>query len=340
MRRNVPSNHDTKNWSETRWLGTWNPDAGVGLFLHAGRFRHDVDLWWAQAIAYLPEGRVAVDRSWGRAPDDEGVRTSVFDLLAAEPEQRVTARFDGAMTVATPEELAAAPRGAGGFGVPVRFEVEAKAIRPPWNMYAELSEKQDWADGGHIEQQFKARGEISVDGESWSLDGWGFDDHSNGVRSWDGFGGHIFFQVPFEDFGLHVIAIQGMDGTPAPLVGTLMRDGEDPDPVREIATPLLRDLLGAPHSFSASVLTESGRELGLEIEVLHACPITMTEEHNDNINGLDWDVPGNPLFLAECIARYETSDGQVGYGHLERSARRERVSRETFEITDPWELTR
>ena len=64
MRRNAPTDRETKNWSETRWLGTWNPDAGVGVYLHAGRFRHDVDLWWAQTIVYLPEGRIAVDRSW------------------------------------------------------------------------------------------------------------------------------------------------------------------------------------------------------------------------------------------------------------------------------------
>jgi hypothetical protein len=51
-------------------------------------------------------------------------------------------------------------------------------------------------------------------------------------------------------------------------------------------------------------------------------------------------VPGNPLFFSECIARYETADGQVGYGHLERSARRERISRETLAVNDPWELTR
>jgi hypothetical protein len=340
MRQNTPANYETRNWSETRWLGTWNPDEGVGFYLHAGRFRHDVDLWWAQSVVYLPEGKLAVDRSWGRQRAEDGVRTGVFELLVPEPNRRVTSRFDGAMTVVTPEDLAAAPRGAGGFSVPIRFEVEAEAIRPHWDIYAGLDQKQDWADGGHLEQHHRVSGEITVDGTSVSLDGWGFDDHSHGVRSWDGFGGHIFFNVPFEDFGLHVIAIQGMDGTPSQLIAVHMSNGEDPDPVTELATPLAGDLLGAPHRFRSSLKTASGRELDLEIEVLHTFPMTMTEEHNDNINGLDWDVPGNPLLFTECIARYETGDGQVGYGHLERSARRERVSRDTLAVTDPWELTR
>lgn len=75
MERNVTARPDIRNWSETRWLGTWNPDAGVGLYLHAGRFRHDIDLWWAQTVVYLPGGKVAVDRSWGRDVDERGVRT-------------------------------------------------------------------------------------------------------------------------------------------------------------------------------------------------------------------------------------------------------------------------
>ena len=160
------------------------------------------------------------------------------------------------------------------------------------------------------------------------------------MRSWEGFGGHIFFNVPFDDLGLHLIAIQGMDGAPARLIAAVTCDDADPDPVTELATPLAADMLGAPHRFDASLRTESGRELELDVEVLHTFPMSITEEHNDNINGLDWEVPGNPLFFTECIARYTTGEGKVGYGHLERSARRERVSRDDLAIADPWELTR
>ena len=33
-------------WSETKWFGCWNADDGVGLFVHAGRYRDNLDLWW------------------------------------------------------------------------------------------------------------------------------------------------------------------------------------------------------------------------------------------------------------------------------------------------------
>jgi hypothetical protein len=338
VNRNVPVRHGVTNWSETRWLGSWNPAEGVGLYLHAGRFRHDVELWWAQTVVYLPGGRIAVDRSWGRAQSDAGVTTSVFELLVPEPESRITATFDGAMEIATADELARQPRGHGGFSVPVRFALEATAVRPPWDIYDQLESKQEWADGGHTEQHHSVTGEITVGNDTYRLDGPGFDDHSNGVRQWDGFGSHIFFNVPFDDFGLHLIAIQTPQGAPAQLIGAVTRGETSFDPVEHVAVPLLEDLRGAPLAFDAAVRTKSGETLDLRVEVVHVFPMTITDVHNDNINGLDWDVPGDPLFFTECIARYTTGDGRVGYGHLERSARRSRVHRENLTVDRPWSL--
>src|ERR1700738_1809631 len=77
-------NHDVPKWGETRWNGCWNPDEGVGLYLHMGRFRHGLDLWWAQTVAYLPDGMLAVDRSWGVDHDGAGVKTGVFELELTE----------------------------------------------------------------------------------------------------------------------------------------------------------------------------------------------------------------------------------------------------------------
>jgi hypothetical protein len=45
---NRQPNHDAAMWSETRWNGCFNPEQGVGLFLHAGRLRNNLHWWWAQ----------------------------------------------------------------------------------------------------------------------------------------------------------------------------------------------------------------------------------------------------------------------------------------------------
>ena len=79
--------------NETRWHGCWNADEGVGLFLHVGRFRADLDIWWAQSVAYLPEGRLVVDRAWGPVPDKDGVRIGNLDISLAE--SGWSSHFDG-----------------------------------------------------------------------------------------------------------------------------------------------------------------------------------------------------------------------------------------------------
>ncbi len=52
-------------WSETMFFHIWSPAQEVGVFIHCGRWPDDPDLWWAQVIAMLPDGRLLVDRSWG-----------------------------------------------------------------------------------------------------------------------------------------------------------------------------------------------------------------------------------------------------------------------------------
>jgi hypothetical protein len=56
--------HDVPHWNETTFFEAWSPDTGVGVFVHLGRYPGDLDLWWCQAITYLPEGHLTSDISW------------------------------------------------------------------------------------------------------------------------------------------------------------------------------------------------------------------------------------------------------------------------------------
>ena len=80
------------------------------------------------------------------------------------------------------------------------------------------------------------------------------------------------------------------------------------------------------------VTSEAGVELPLQLEVLGCLPITINNA-NDNLNGLDWEGESDPVFFAESPVRVTLPDGGVGYGHLERSVRRQLVDRETFAVT-------
>ena len=123
------------------------------------------------------------------------------------------------------------------------------------------------------------------------------------------------------------------DGASTSTFGALLLADGTVDPITEVKAPWLSSLLGAPETFDLAVTTESGRTAEWNVEVQHTLPATISEL-NDNANGLDWRAPGEPLFLAECPARFTSPAGVVGYGHLERSAKRSRVSPETLMISE------
>jgi hypothetical protein len=321
---------DVTAWSETKWFGCWNAEDGVGLFVHAGRYRDDLDLWWIQAVAYLPDGTLAFDRSWGGDPDEWTVSSHVC-TLRGEPGGGATCTFRGAPERQPTAALAEYPGGQGA-SVYVTWDLDAEPIRDPWTPFAHKDESAEWAEA-HTQHQYRIRGTLTVEDQTYRLDGPGWGDHSSGVRTWDGFGGHVFVNAPLPDLGLILVTVHTPDGVPASTFGAVLLEDGTTDPINEVKCPWLTSLLGAPESFDIVVTTESGRTGQWDVEVLQTLPATISEL-NDNANGLDWRAPGEPLFLAECIARFTSPDGVVGYGHLERSSKRSRVSRETFAVRE------
>jgi hypothetical protein len=320
---NVLPNRDTPMWSETRWNGCWNPDERVGLYTHMGRFRKDLDLWWAQTVAYLPHGELVVDRSWGRSTERERVKTGTFEL--AQREFGWTSSFDGVGQLSTTAELAAGVRGASSPSVVMRWEVEAEPAAPAWDMYGSEVEKQDFAGDTHIQQGFHTKGRLIVDGREYRLDGVGFKDHSSGVRTWDGFGYHSFTLAVMPDCVFHQVLITSTGGDPMPAMGMVTRGGEQ-SPLAAATFDSLEDVTGGPQVSELTIEAKDGFTSAMQVELLAALPITITEE-NDNINGIDWDAPGDPMVLIEGIGRFTDANGNVGYGMHERSRRRSSLQR-------------
>lgn len=316
---NLSPQHDVPMWNETRWGGCYNPEQGVGLFLHAGRLRGHLDWWWAQTAIYLPGSRVAVERSWIRNASEAGVKTASLDLRAEQ--EGWSARFDGIVELTTTESLGKAPRGAGAPSLLASFDVIADGSRPWWDMNAWLAVKQDFA-GVHVEQMGKSRGVLRVGDEEYRLDGISYYDHSTGVRDWTHFHSHHFGLIALPDATIHLIGIHSSPNeSRAPIGVWFSADGR----ARKIVSstmPRLADVLGTPRVFDWHVGLEDGERVTLHVEVLHGFPMTVTPD-NDNINGIAWDAAaGDPLFMVECQAKVTLANGVAGYGHVERSNRR------------------
>ncbi|MDT7587336.1 MAG: hypothetical protein QOE32_4886 [Pseudonocardiales bacterium] len=319
----LPVRRDVPGYGETCFLTTWNPTDGVGLFLHAGRCPQDVDLWWAQSLAYLPGGKIAVDRSWGRSRDGGAIQTGNFTIRMDNPLKGWTSTFDGAGEITTAATMVTRPSGAGPAR-PMRWELATEAAGPVWDMYTALGRQsngsQDWASGTHTQQVLRVRGTLTVDGVEYRLDGTGANDHSSGTRDLRNFGSHHFLIGGFPGRALHSMSIFGMDGAVLLDSGSEFGEGEDTEPVTLTDVPPLAGLDATPLDFEATLNYADGTKTAVRLEVLHTAPISINTD-NDNINGVDWDSP-DTLFLSESRVRMTLPDGTVGFAHLERSCQR------------------
>jgi hypothetical protein len=313
--------HDVPMWSETRWGGCYNPDEGVGLYIHAGRFRGHLDWWWAQTAIYLPGGRVAVERSWIRNTSEMGVKTASLHLRSEE-KGGWSADFDGIVEIATTAELGKSARGATAPCVPASFKVTADGSRPWWDMHAWIAAKQDFADM-HVEQMGRCQGTLQVGAERYRLDGVSYFDHSSGVRDWTHFHSHHFANIAMPDATIYQIGVYSSPTEARAPIGAWFDASGKGAKIESSVMPRLESVVGAPQEFEWLVKVEGRKEMALRVEVLHNFPMTVTFD-NDNINGVAWDVDpaGDPIFMVESQVRVTAPDGSVGYGHVERSNRR------------------
>src|SRR5271170_5901731 len=188
--RNADPDRTVPLWSETRWHCCWSAEAGVGIYIHTGRFRKDLGLWWAHVAAYLPDGALAVDRFWFRNDSPAGVESGNLDLTITENGWH--SRFDGVGELTSTAALSVATRGCAAPSVGVRWEVTATAATPVWDVYANTERKHDFASMLHIQQAAATAGTLWVDGVEFSLKGVGFKDHSSGGRTFGAWHGHRF----------------------------------------------------------------------------------------------------------------------------------------------------
>ena len=91
--------------------------------------------------------------------------------------------------------------------------------------------------------------------------------------------------------------------------------------------PIASDAFGGPNEHELVVKPAGGEEITLQVEILHQCQITITDD-GDNINGIDWEAESAPVIvLMEAAARFTGPNGEVGYGFHERGVHRDSLER-------------
>lgn len=317
--------HDEPGWVETAFVSCWDDRSEVGLYLHIGRCPQDVELFWAQVLAFLPGGVVLVDRSWGRARDAQSLDTGNLRIVMDRPHQGWTVSYDGAAQLSSPREMARQVVGSGPAR-PLRFDVRMEAAGPIWDLYAarrlvegvHTATRQDWAQGTHTQQAYRHQGTLIFEGVAHTLDGFAGNDHSSGPRHLAGIGGDLLLIGGWPGRVLHYTHTFTTDGTVVLDAASLF----GPDGAHELVTvrmPYLTSTVGDPASFDITVTDRSGTESVVRADVVATASATLTDD-NDNLNGVDRGGPDH-LVLNESRLRLTLPDGAVGAAYLERGAR-------------------
>ena len=322
-----PVQHETPHWSETHFFHVWSPEQGVGLFLHTGRWPGDLDLWWAQTIALLPDGEMLVDRSWGRAPDNRGPATGNLHLTCEEPLRSWRIRFDGAGEITNLRDMVEhGPTGAGPARA-FKADIQLTAAAPVWDMGVALGapstgiDDLSWAST-HFTQGFTAAGELQAGDQSWKIDGTGIRDHSSGPRDITGLGGLCFWVLVFPEAGRVVNGLvnHGRDGQVKQRVATINEGGVSETVADARCTGIDSYETHEPHDMTITIGRADGTRERYEATRLHGYTLTF-QEPNENINGLDLRAQPDPLVITQSTVRVVAPDGAIGYGVIERDSR-------------------
>lgn len=316
---------DRPAWSETQFFMVWSPESEAGIWIHLGVMPGDKTLWWAQTFALLPGGQVLVDRSFGRTTDKAGPSTGNLHVRRLKPDGPWTLSFDGAGELTTTEDLSRRPAGSG-VPEPFSFDIQLEPLVPVYDMHQAIAGDLDWDLGTlHHEQGMTAKGSIRALGRLFHIDGVAVRDHSAGDRDFARFGGHVWTYIVWPESRRALGIMEAWRPRTHEVFMSLavLFEGNRVEITPEVLVTGLNQYGGIPEIIQLSFRRADGSRINLRGEAVHNVTMTYAEP-NHNLNG-NWSDSSlglrDPLVADETIVRWAWTDGEIGYGHLERGFR-------------------
>lgn len=315
---------DIPHWSENYALAGFDPDAGVGIFFHLGRWRKDPDLWREMVTVLLTDGTVVAHRAIGNAnvtkegPGGPNLRMEIlrdgqsqrWSFLGAARHQLVERLRDSLLADGPMER----------FEFSLTFDSEF----PTWNLGAS-GENSSFAGHGHLEQIGRLTGEIGIGGRKMKFDNFANRDHSRGPRLVGPLVRHHWFQG-YLDNGIKFCAYEAEEA---------MADGGIKKTFSKAALIIDKKMIPAEVSIGFHLPLDCGLDyirqpvpFKLEWEggsikgKITSFPTTMYHQFT-----APWDtylgsrqVGDKPdRRMVEQAVMYQTDDGIPGHGHMERT---------------------
>jgi hypothetical protein len=219
------------NFNESVYFNVFDRARGIGGFVRIGN-RANEGYAEMTVCLYLPDGRVLFQYKRPQISNNDAFDAGGLKVEVIEPSQRLRTVYNGSVVELREPSHMADPSFAFKNNPVRRIELDLvhEAVGP---MYGHKSEapaedpEKEFARA-HYEQHMRASGTLTIEGESYQIDGLGLRDHSWGPRYWQAIDSYRWLTCNFgPDFGF-MGSIVWPDATHsrAQQGGVVVRDGK------------------------------------------------------------------------------------------------------------------
>jgi len=292
-----------QNFNESMYFNVYDPSARVGGFLRLGN-RANEGYAEMTVCTYLPDGRVAFMFGRPKISDNSAFNAGGLRFEVIRPFEELHVGYDGTVLLLDDPLAMADPKTAFTTSPKAEASVSLRftGVSP---MFGGEPEGQREPTGeefarGHYEQLIAGVGAITVDGQTWEVDGFGLRDHSWGPRYWQAPWYYRWLTGncgPSFGFMASRIARREGPGTRGGFVwdGTALHLCDDV----EISTGWRGD--DSYHDTVHARLRAGDQEWRIEGKVLSLIPLRNRRD-------------GLVTRISEGMTRWTFGDGRVGYG--------------------------
>src|SRR5579883_3284696 len=294
-----------QNFNESVYFNFFDRARGIGGFVRMGN-RANEGYAEMTVCLYLPDGRVLFQYKRPPIANNDAFDAGGLKVEVLEPSQRLRTVYNGSVVELRDPSQMADPSSAFKTNPIKRIALDLvhEAVGP---MYGHKSEgpaedpEKEFARA-HYEQHMRATGTLTIEDESFQIDGLGLRDHSWGPRYWQAIDSYRWLTCNFgPDFGFMASVIwPDADRAQARQSGVVVRDGRLTN-VREIAIDTRFADNGLYHEgFTARLELEGGETLQVEGTVKSFIPLRNRRE-------------GMITHVGEGMTEYRRGE-RVGYG--------------------------
>jgi hypothetical protein len=308
---------DMPHWSENFCLAVFDPGCGVGLWLHLGRWRKDINLWRETVVVNWPDGTVSAQRGFGNGLTcADGPGGPNFAVRVLEPGRRFSYSYLGGVRRLPSATLREGLQG-DGPRQRLAFSLDFESSAEIWDMHKEAS-TQEFLGTGHIEQPGRVSGTIEIGDERFVFNGMGNRDHSMGPRNTPTLESHQWLQGYFDNGKKFMLYDAMLRGQSTPVFSSaVVYEGETLFDATVTYPWRIADAGQAQKDFGFSLHYAHG-VLDIRTERIGSPAFLSFTAPNDIYVGV-YPSGNPPLTLLEQSTHYRLNGDISGFGRLERT---------------------